>query len=65
MWRLTADAHPVQASRDPETRPRLWLLEFDRRFDMFREFHFYDFHQPLALPGSNLPLIALGDASWR
>jgi len=31
-------------------RPRLRLLEFDRRFDMFTDYVPYDFSYPLRLP---------------
>lgn len=39
-------------------RPKLLLLEHDDRFAMFPEFVFYDFAQPLKLPGS-FPLLPL------
>ncbi|KAG9229857.1 putative N6-adenine methyltransferase-domain-containing protein [Amylocarpus encephaloides] len=32
------------------SRPKIWLLEFDKRFDVFEEFVFYDFKTPLKLP---------------
>jgi len=31
-------------------KPRLWLLEFDKRFEVFPEFVFYDFKNPTKLP---------------
>ncbi|KAK6582587.1 hypothetical protein PZA11_004995 [Diplocarpon coronariae] len=39
----------ARATEESE-RPRLWLLEFDRRFEVFPEFVFYDFNDPLRLP---------------
>ncbi|PQE31728.1 hypothetical protein CJF32_00001057 [Rutstroemia sp. NJR-2017a WRK4] len=35
---------------ETEKRPKVHLLEFDRRFDVFPEFTFYDYHDPLKLP---------------
>ncbi|KAK4136172.1 hypothetical protein BT67DRAFT_418183 [Trichocladium antarcticum] len=35
-----------------EPKPKLILLEHDRRFAVFPEFVFYDFAQPLKLPGT-------------
>lgn len=32
--------------------PRIYLLEFDTRFGMFKEFIPYDFRTPLTLPGT-------------
>lgn len=32
-------------------RPKVWLLEFDMRFEVFKEeFVFYDFKAPMKLP---------------
>jgi hypothetical protein len=31
--------------------PQIYLLEFDTRFSMFKEFVQYDFRSPLSLPG--------------
>lgn len=33
-----------------EEQPKMWLLEFDKRFEVFNEFVFYDFNEPLKLP---------------
>jgi hypothetical protein len=33
-----------------EEQPKVWLLEFDKRFEVFGEFVFYDFNEPLKLP---------------
>lgn len=33
-----------------EEKPKVWLLEYDHRFDVFPEFVFYDFKEPLKLP---------------
>lgn len=42
---------PAQdAAEPPPPRPKLVLLEHDRRFSVFPEFVFYDFAQPLDLP---------------
>lgn len=42
----------VWASSPPGTpRPALTLLEHDHRFGVFSEFLFYDFMQPVKLPG--------------
>ncbi len=35
---------------DAGQKPKLWLLEFDKRFEVFPEFVFYDFKNPLKLP---------------
>lgn len=33
-----------------EEQPKMWLLEVDKRFDVFGEFIFYDFNEPFKLP---------------
>ncbi|KAG0647339.1 Elongation factor methyltransferase 5 [Hyphodiscus hymeniophilus] len=33
-----------------EELPKVWLLEFDRRFEVFTEFVWYDFNEPCKLP---------------
>lgn len=33
-----------------EDMPTLWLMEYDKRFEVFAEFVFYDFKDPLKLP---------------
>lgn len=38
------------SGKSEEEKPKVWLLEFDRRFEVFPEFVFYDFNQALALP---------------
>ncbi|KAK4156820.1 putative N6-adenine methyltransferase-domain-containing protein [Chaetomidium leptoderma] len=40
----------LDATPPEEARPKLVLLEHDRRFAVFPEFVFYDFAQPLELP---------------
>ncbi|KAI9884860.1 MAG: DASH complex subunit dam1 [Watsoniomyces obsoletus] len=40
----------LMAMRESTQRPTVWLLEFDRRFDIFNEFVFYDFNRPFQLP---------------
>ncbi|KAK0101530.1 hypothetical protein ONS95_006697 [Cadophora gregata] len=35
---------------DEVQKPTLWLLEFDKRFEVFPEFVFYDFKNPMKLP---------------
>lgn len=42
--------------------PTLWLLEFDKRFDVFPEFVFYDFKNPMKLPRGFTVLYMLGNA---
>lgn len=43
----------ILAEQDSTTRPRLCLLEYDRRFEVVgSDFQFYDFQQPLRLPAS-------------
>jgi hypothetical protein len=37
-----------------EEQPRLCLLEFDKRFEVFNEFVFYDFNEPFKLPRKSL-----------
>ena len=44
----------LQATR--ETKPKMILLEHDNRFAVFSEFVFYDFAQPVKLPGAYTPL---------
>jgi hypothetical protein len=40
-----------QAARgESGSGPKVWLLEFDKRFEVFEEFVFYDFNNPLKLP---------------
>lgn len=35
----------------PSERPKIWLLEYDKRFEVFNnEFVYYDFNKPLKLP---------------
>ena len=34
-------------------RPKMYLLEHDRRFAVFPEFVFYDYMQPTKLPGKS------------
>lgn len=37
--------------RSEDEKPKLVLLEHDNRFGVFSEFYFYDFQQPIKLPG--------------
>lgn len=49
-----------QNAESPDTpKPKLVLLEHDRRFAIFPEFVYYDFAQPLKLPGSDSPSFSL------
>jgi len=51
MWRdgeLTAGK--AESEKPADEKPKLYLLEFDRRFEVFPEFVFYDFNNPLNLP---------------
>lgn len=48
---LMTDIHIKVAAPPSEPKPKLVLLEHDRRFAIFPEFVFYDFAQPLKLPG--------------
>lgn len=43
-----------QETLDPEFRPFVRLLEYDSRFSVFKEFVYYDYQQPLKLPGRRL-----------
>ncbi|EXF77243.1 hypothetical protein CFIO01_04048 [Colletotrichum fioriniae PJ7] len=44
--------HNILTARDEsEVRPKVFLLEYDNRFNVFPEFVFYDFAQPFKLPG--------------
>ena len=36
--------------RRVEEKPTVYLLEFDRRFEVFSEFVYYDFNKPFSLP---------------
>lgn len=43
----------ILAEKPEEERPKIWLLEYDKRFEVFKdEFVFYDFKNPLKLPPS-------------
>ncbi|KAI9852530.1 MAG: hypothetical protein M1838_000397 [Thelocarpon superellum] len=44
------NASQFWASKTPSERPRIHLLEFDQRFEVFKEYVPYDFHHPLRLP---------------
>lgn len=47
-----------------EERPKMWLLEFDKRFEVFEEFVFYDFNEPLKLSRESCwfsPLLCFGE----
>ncbi|TVY93999.1 Protein-lysine N-methyltransferase [Lachnellula willkommii] len=37
-----------------DERPKVYLLEFDQRFEVFPEFVFYDFNNPLNLPQAGM-----------
>ncbi|CAG8954193.1 hypothetical protein HYFRA_00005813 [Hymenoscyphus fraxineus] len=40
-----------QSPLPPSERPKIWLLEYDKRFEVFaNEFVYYDFNNPLKLP---------------
>lgn len=41
----------IKADGKHDTQPAVWLLEFDRRFDILPGFVYYDFNRPLQLPG--------------
>jgi hypothetical protein len=43
-------------------KPKIWLLEFDKRFSVFPEFVPYDFKQPWKLPRECLSFSA---PMWR
>jgi len=40
----------AESGKQEDEKPKLFLLEFDKRFDVFPEFVFYDFKNPLKLP---------------
>ncbi|KAG4439552.1 hypothetical protein IFR05_004951 [Cadophora sp. M221] len=40
----------VASGKEESEKPKLWLLEFDKRFEVFPEFVFYDFKNPMKLP---------------
>ncbi|CZR57524.1 related to NADH2 dehydrogenase (ubiquinone) 40K chain [Phialocephala subalpina] len=43
----------ILAEKPEDERPKIWLLEYDKRFEVFKdEFVFYDFKNPLKLPPS-------------
>ncbi len=48
----------ADSGKEADEKPKLYLLEFDRRFEVFPEFVFYDFNNPL-----NLPRMC-GPSSW-
>ncbi|KAK1251372.1 hypothetical protein MKX07_006851 [Trichoderma sp. CBMAI-0711] len=41
----------ILRSKSDDEKPKLVLLEHDNRFGVFPEFSFYDFQQPVKLPG--------------
>ncbi len=46
------------SGKTKEEMPRLWLLEFDKRFEVFGdEFVFYDFNEPMKLPRKSLSVL--------
>ncbi|KAN0101911.1 putative N6-adenine methyltransferase domain containing protein [Hyaloscypha variabilis] len=40
----------AESGKNATEKPRLYLLEFDRRFEVFPEFVYFDFNDPLSLP---------------
>ena len=51
MWRDGELTTGKAESENPaDEKPKLYLLEFDRRFEVFPEFVFYDFNNPLNIP---------------
>jgi hypothetical protein len=44
------NAGKAESEKPADEKPKLYLLEFDRRFEVFPEFVFYDFNSPLNLP---------------
>lgn len=48
--RHSANPRPKNSASPNEPKPKVVLLEHDRRFAVFPEFIFYDFAQPLKLP---------------
>ena len=38
------------SGENEDERPKVWLLEYDKRFEVFPEFVFYDFKNPMKLP---------------
>jgi hypothetical protein len=41
-----------QEGKPASGRPKVWLLEYDKRFEVFKDdFVFYDFKFPMKLPG--------------
>jgi hypothetical protein len=46
--------------------PKVWLLEYDKRFEVFPEFVFYDFKNPMKLPREfSLDWTGWGDGLMR
>jgi hypothetical protein len=39
----------AKSGMNKEEQPKVWLLEFDKRFEVFEEFCFYDFNEPFKL----------------
>jgi hypothetical protein len=42
--------YQAKSGKSEDERPEVYLLEFDKRFEVFPEFVFYDFKNPLKLP---------------
>jgi hypothetical protein len=40
----------AESTKPEDQKPKIWLLEYDKRFEVFPEFVFYDFKDPLKLP---------------
>ncbi|KAI9772783.1 MAG: hypothetical protein M1835_006225 [Candelina submexicana] len=47
------------SQKHPEERPKIYLLEFDQRFDVYGDFIKYDFHHPTRLPGLSTSLLGV------
>lgn len=48
---MITDGHVQNAAPPEQPKPKVVLLEHDRRFNIFPEFVYYDFAEPLKLPG--------------
>jgi len=53
---LSNDCYQAKSVKPEDERPKIYLLEFDKRFEVFPEFMFYDFNNPLKLPRKLLRL---------
>lgn len=43
-----------EGAQAEDEKPKVYLLEYDRRFEVFSEFVYYDFNKPFVLPRKHI-----------